>query len=658
MRIFLFNAVLLWLFLGPQFVSASHLVGGELTYKYLDARGPAGAPHRYSLTARIYYDGNTRPSGDPTITIGIDSRATPKVPITLLTVQRYGFSVLGAEEIPGCAVSVPRVTLALYLTTVNLPFVREGYQAVVSIAARNAGITNLNTSSGQAFTISVDMTPGLLPNSSPAFSDDAFVVACLGDTASILNNAYDVDGDRLSYSFGVPNGAGVGALVAYAPGYSATLPFGPGSFAEVDPRTGLSRYLGVRQGTFLVAVDVREYRTINGEEVLLGTLRRDLQVVVRACSGPTNPPPSFTAATLAQTSFQVEEGQALAFDIVATDPTGQPLAMTVSSVLLDGAGPIQATLNGQAGGGNAINPLGIARIGGTGTVTGAFRLLANCGLARTAPYDLAVTVNDDGCGSKTIAGVFRVTITKPAAPTRVQGDSVLCGAAAATYTAIGPAAATYRWTVRGGQVLGPAAGPSIQVRWTTNGPGAVTVRGISAAGCLTDSAFQAVAVEPGPPITGPAAYCRQSSTGLAYSIAGPPAAYQWSITDGTIVSGQGTNAVQIDIPSGATAVLQAANPAQTTCVTTLRIALDDRCLYFYNVITPNGDGQNDLFVIENVERYPNTALSIFNRWGQPVYQSRDYRNTYGGQGAGPGLYYYLCQLTDGTAYKGWFEVIR
>jgi len=49
------------------------------------------------------------------------------------------------------------------------------------------------------------------------------------------------------------------------------------------------------------------------------------------------------------------------------------------------------------------------------------------------------------------------------------------------------------------------------------------------------------------------------------------------------------------------------------------------CLYDVpNVITPNGDGLNDLFVIRNVEDFPNASLAIFNRWGQEVFSSKSY----------------------------------
>jgi gliding motility-associated-like protein len=222
---------------------------------------------------------------------------------------------------------------------------------------------------------------------------------------------------------------------------------------------------------------------------------------------------------------------------------------------------------------------------------------------------------------------------------------------------VGPTFGAYHWTVQGGEVLAPATGRTVQVRWTASGTKRVGVSGVMPMGCYTDEAFKYVTIGTGPLITGPATYCREASTGLRYTIAGPPAAYQWSILDGTLVSGQGTNSVVVDVVPGALAVLQAVIGGER-CPSALRIALDDRCLNFFNIITPNGDGQNDAFVIRNLQYYPNTSLTVFNRWGQQLYESRDYRNTYRAEGASAGVYYYLCQLENGTRYKGWFEVVK
>ena len=47
-------------------------------------------------------------------------------------------------------------------------------------------------------------------------------------------------------------------------------------------------------------------------------------------------------------------------------------------------------------------------------------------------------------------------------------------------------------------------------------------------------------------------------------------------------------------------------------------------LEIYNVVTPNGNGENDVFVIRNIELYPNNTVTIFNRWGVVVYEVDSY----------------------------------
>ncbi|AEV33161.1 hypothetical protein Oweho_2187 [Owenweeksia hongkongensis DSM 17368] len=82
-----------------------------------------------------------------------------------------------------------------------------------------------------------------------------------------------------------------------------------------------------------------------------------------------------------------------------------------------------------------------------------------------------------------------------------------------------------------------------------------------------------------------------------------------------------------------------------------------------NVITPNGDSQNDFFYI-NDNTYSNISVSIFNRWGKLVYQdlnasSQDYTQGKGwdgtdintGQPASDGVYFYLVEASDFVSGK-------
>lgn len=53
-------------------------------------------------------------------------------------------------------------------------------------------------------------------------------------------------------------------------------------------------------------------------------------------------------------------------------------------------------------------------------------------------------------------------------------------------------------------------------------------------------------------------------------------------------------------------------------------------LIFADFFSPNGDGHNDTYVIQNIEEYPINKIFVFNRWGEIVYTSEPYRNDWDG----------------------------
>ena len=496
---------------------ATHLLGGEMSYRYLDANGPTGTPFRYEITANIYsnglYPSNSGIASPPgQIQIDLYNKTTTT---RILSVSAPRIGPLGNPVTPptpqGCAVQGPSQPFYLckYVQIVNLPVSFDGYYAVFSLAARNTTLTNIYNSGGSGtvpLTLYVSMAPPLIYNRSPVFSDTAVAIVCLNDTTISLNNAVDPDGDRLVYSFGTPYGNTVGNTfpplpqpVPYFTGYSGTAPFGSGAgnFAIINANTGIAKYGAKTNGLYGVAVDVGEYRTINGREVLIGTTRRDLQLVVSTC--PPTPPPVLPPSVTTPRNYTIEEGQSLSIPITATQATGgHPLVMTVNSALLDGSGPFNATFNGSQGTVQAGNLTGTATATGTGSVTGTFVFNSVCGNGRVTPYDLSVTVRDNGCGGKLTSDVFRITVTRAAAPTDFSGPTTVCDRTTVrTYTATGPASATYRWRVMGGIISSGQATASINVTWPgTATTGSVSLRGVSARGCLTDSIFKNVDIRP------------------------------------------------------------------------------------------------------------------------------------------------------------------
>ena len=106
-------------------------------------------------------------------------------------------------------------------------------------------------------------------------------------------------------------------------------------------------------------------------------------------------------------------------------------------------------------------------------------------------------------------------------------------------------------------------------------------------------------------------------------------------------------------------------PTDTICKTISIVKCDpiegDYQLFIPNVITPNGDGANDVFFIKNLEYYPGSRLFIFNRWGQELYSSMDYRNDWGGGNLSAGNYYYhlfVHKQTNVTQYQGTLKIIK
>ena len=53
-------------------------------------------------------------------------------------------------------------------------------------------------------------------------------------------------------------------------------------------------------------------------------------------------------------------------------------------------------------------------------------------------------------------------------------------------------------------------------------------------------------------------------------------------------------------------------------------------LIFADFFSPNGDGHNDTFFIQNIEEYPINKLFVLNRWGEIVYVSEPYKNDWDG----------------------------
>ncbi|RZK73227.1 MAG: T9SS type B sorting domain-containing protein, partial [Pedobacter sp.] len=84
-------------------------------------------------------------------------------------------------------------------------------------------------------------------------------------------------------------------------------------------------------------------------------------------------------------------------------------------------------------------------------------------------------------------------------------------------------------------------------------------------------------------------------------------------------------------------------------------------LFFGNVITPDGDGKNDAWVIVGANNYDRIEVEFYNRWGNQVYINKNYKNDWSGERLNEGTYYYTVRLYKGSSYtthKGWVLIKR
>jgi len=77
-----------------------------------------------------------------------------------------------------------------------------------------------------------------------------------------------------------------------------------------------------------------------------------------------------------------------------------------------------------------------------------------------------------------------------------------------------------------------------------------------------------------------------------------------------------------------------------------------------NVFTPNGDGDNQYFVLPVAYVKPNCQMYIYNRWGRLIYQTDNYKNDWDGEGHTDGVYYFVFLQPDGKEHHGTVTILR
>jgi gliding motility-associated-like protein len=70
-----------------------------------------------------------------------------------------------------------------------------------------------------------------------------------------------------------------------------------------------------------------------------------------------------------------------------------------------------------------------------------------------------------------------------------------------------------------------------------------------------------------------------------------------------------------------------------------------------NIMTPNGDGENDTFNVTNIGRLAGSTCQIFNRWGNLVFEDKDYDGSWSAVDLPDGVYYYVIGVKRGSGFQ-------
>ena len=215
----------------PATVSATHLMGGNLTYTYNGLNASTGQ-YEYTVTLKIYRYCATGSSQLPnSLALGIyqDNVSNPngnKVIVGTSQIQLVSQQAIVPPNANASCTFTPSVCVeeGTYQTTISVPLNTSGYYLIADRCCRNGNIANLDNPGGAGQTYFAYIPPANIVNNSPTFAVPPVPFICTGDTVSVLNQANDIDGDSLAYSFEIPYN-GIANSGNPSPGSPASYPW-------------------------------------------------------------------------------------------------------------------------------------------------------------------------------------------------------------------------------------------------------------------------------------------------------------------------------------------------------------------------------------------------------------------------------------------------
>ena len=137
---------------------------------------------------------------------------------------------------------------------------------------------------------------------------------------------------------------------------------------------------------------------------------------------------------------------------------------------------------------------------------------------------------------------------------------------------------------------------------------------------------------------------------------------EWEILTGTgTLSDKNSNKTNVtELALGENYILwSVTNGVCTASSDTVLIKINE--LIIQTLLTPNDDGNNDLFIIRGLESLGKTRLNIFNRWGATVYVDNNYTNGWDGRDNNGNMlqdntYFYVLRPEKIATIKGYIVI--
>jgi gliding motility-associated-like protein len=142
----------------------------------------------------------------------------------------------------------------------------------------------------------------------------------------------------------------------------------------------------------------------------------------------------------------------------------------------------------------------------------------------------------------------------------------------------------------------------------------------------------------------------RASGAIALNVSGMPGTYTYSWS-----SGPSTSQITGLIPGPYTVEIENGLGMDTTITYTILQFLCDPTPA--RVFTPNGVAINDIWEIINSDLYPNMLVSVYNKWGQKMYENKGHYTPWDGRNmlglpVDSGVYYFIIFEDAGNEKDG------